>query len=662
MNNFYRVSYNGIGVYEAYRNAVSIDEWKQFLNSKNAKWLPKPVVKKYKNSYESYFTEEGYNNFKSRVLPIFIKTLDYNKIEIMQYKDIQYKYKLVYEDNMQVVVDINQPQKTISEMISNFKESHQNELSLFSKPSLQEIANAFKENDIEKSYTDEAISNRLNDYLSEVVSDADKYKVLNWPSIECPFFTDDEIEELKDYYNESGSESYHNYFIEGEDTPHKPSGKSYGSRVIELQNQLKITNDPEEVDRIKQNLIDLGWNPEIEYTAETQIMAKNRFIKLMTEKMNGAAVYDIQSFIEQASPEEIPIIENRITRTTINNPHPVSIIFIQGNQAFSGIIQKFTNCDFSHAALALDGDFTKLYSFNFENNIKFGGGFSLESIKNYPQENRLGIYTFFVNDSDYNKIQERLQYMLNNIKSTTYSVSGLLLFPFNNIKFNMPEKMICSQFVDACIKMINVDITNTHSSKVSPALLYNSSIKNAKIYKTYDGKVKDFNHAKVSKLLKRLAISAKGIKSESSFFGIINIYITEARQFPIEVRSNGDVLLTNPMPDFDAEYMASHKLLMQYDKAGNIEPIKYELARLYYMNYILEKKLYHNKFLINKEKNMKTRARVLNDFNKYIKVVLKSQPEFNFAEYYEDSQFYPHTIEVKGSTIDSIKSVFKYIL
>lgn len=549
---------------------------------------------------------------------------------------------------------------TVESLIKSFKESYQNELSLFSNPSLQEIVESFTD-DIDKSYTDEAIDNRLKNYLSEVVSDADKDKILNWPSIECPFFTDDEIEELKDYYSESGAESYHDYFNEIANDMPRPKKKSYGSRIIELQDQLKATNDPEEIDAIKQRLLDLGWNPEIDYTAETQIMAKNRFIKLMTEKMNGSTIIDIQSFVENASIGDIPIRE----LTALPNPYdlrPVSIVFIQGNQFVSGIIQKITDCDFSHAALALDGDFTKLYTFNFDNNMKFGGGFSLESVKNYPRESRLGIYTFFVNYSDYNKIQEKLQYTLNNIKNTTYSSIGLILFPFKNIKFDMPEQMICSQFVDACMKMIDVDITSAHSSKVSPAMLYRSSVKNAKIYKTYDGKVKDFNEAKVSRTLKRLTQSAKGIKNESSFFGVIDITITEARKLPIEVRANGDVLLTNPMPDFDAEYMASHKLLIQYSQAGNIEPMKYELARLYYMNYVLEKKLYHNKFLINKEKNMKTRARVLNDYNKYIKVVLKAQPDFNFGEYYESSPFYANTIEISGSTISSAKSIFKYIL
>ena len=72
--------------------------------------------------------------------------------------------------------------------------------------------------------------------------------------------------------------------------------------------------------------------------------------------------------------------------------------------------------------------------------------------------------------------------------------------------------------------------------------------------------------------------------------------IIEAK-LPIQFNKDGDALLTNTFVDFDAEYSSSHKLLLQYAKSKNLEGIKYELARLYYMNYILERRLYHNKFL-----------------------------------------------------------------
>ena len=40
---------------------------------------------------------------------------------------------------------------------------------------------------------------------------------------------------------------------------------------------------------------------------------------------------------------------------------------------------------------------------------------------------------------------------------------------------------------------------------------------------------------------------------------------------PLEINDNGDVLLTNPVINFEAEYSASHKLLLQYDKTNNID-------------------------------------------------------------------------------------------
>ena len=477
-----------------------------------------------------------------------------------------------------------------------------------------------------------------------------------WPYNECPYFTDKELLLFKDYYAESGNESYHDYFDEGYAALNHneyPPKKSWASRINELQNKMNMTEDPEEVDKIKQNILDLGWNPEIPYSAETQSMAKERFENLMTEQLCKVDIINISHLINSINDTEY------ISESIKERLYPVSIVLVRGVSPLSPAIAKLTGSDYTHAALALDGDFNRLYSFNFFNDIKLGGGMSLENIKRYPADNKLGIYTFFVNKIDYSKLEETLQYMLLNIKNTTFSLAGLLLYPFKHIKFNNPDKMICSQFVDYCMKLINVDITNVDSNRVSPAMLDKASVSNAKIYKTYDGLVKDFNDSKVKKFLDKISKTALPIKEGGVYLTPV---VVEARKFPIEIKNNGDVLLTNPFPDFDSEYMASHKLLLQYDKAGNIESMKYELARLYYMNYILEKKLYHNYFIKNKEKNMKTRARVLNDFNKYIKVILKHEPEFNFAEYYEQSPFYANTIEIKGSTINKIKNVFNYIL
>ena len=492
------------------------------------------------------------------------------------------------------------------------------------------------------------------------------HRTFNWLLNECPFFIDEEIEQLRNYYAESTNESYYDYFtIENTNTiidsmnldrPHNK--KSWNSRIMALQNKIKNSSDPEEIDKLKQNLVDLGWNPEIEYTTENQIKAKERYITLMNERVCQINIIDIHNYIESFSDN------NCFTESGKDVLHSISVITVRTGEFFSGMITSITNSDFSHSALALDGNFTHLYSYNMKNNVNLLGGLSIESVKNWPKDAKIAIFTFFVNNKYYNKLKSTLEDMEKNIKNTYYSMFNILAFPFKNVSIERSDSMICSQFVDYCTKLVHMDITKTKSPKVSPGDLYRASIKNSKMYKTFDGYIKDLNLDKTKKALNRMCDSSRTIKAESAIgYNNINIEpLSEARKLPIEIKPNGDVLLTNPFPDFNEEYMASHKLLMQYNEAGNIEAMKYELARLYYMNYILEKKIYHNTILNNKEKNIKTRARILNDFNKYLKVVLKKNSNFNFSKYYEDTPFYPHTVEIKASTISNLKNVITSIL
>lgn len=479
------------------------------------------------------------------------------------------------------------------------------------------------------------------------VKETKKKSLFEWNFIESPFFSDLEIAQARNYYAESSDDNYHNYFNELYPNPDKSHTRSYSKRIMDLQNQLRASDDPEECDFIKQQILDLGWNPEIEYTFESQKMARERFISVMSENMSYIDIEDISALVESSTEDYV------FSESDMQEAYPVHIVLVRGDSLASKVISPVTNSEFTHAALGLDCNFNKLYSYNMNNKFNPLGGFSLEDVNEYPKDNKLGIYTFFVNKETYDKIEERLQYLLNNIKSTTYSIGTFLAFPFKHISgVKLKDSYICSEFVDSILKMAGTDITDTSSSKVSPGMLYTKSINNAKIYKTYEGPVKNLDQKKVKSYVKKIAKSHSFVES----------VLVEARKFPIEVKDNGDVLLTNPIVDFDTEYMASHKLLVQYEKSGNIEAMKYELARLYYMNYVLERNIYHNRFLKNKEKNIKTRARVLNDFNKYIKVVLKAQPDFNFAEYYQESIFYPHTVEIKKNTINSFKNIIEYIL
>lgn len=520
-----------------------------------------------------------------------------------------------------------------------------------------------------------------------------------WPYSVSPYFTPEEVSQFRGYYAEdayvydyrsinynidklknmlrntedpdeiadikSKMDALSNFSGEANDfydeaTATQFNPRSWNKKMITLTTKLKSEEDPEQIDYLKQEIINLGWNPEVDYTAENQIRAKKRIETIYQEKYKNIFSLNLTSLVEASN------IGNEIIYEASNDKtKPIHVIVVKGDSTFSDVITKVTKSQFSHSAICIDNDFNNLYSFNLVNGINKVGGFSVERIDEYPKENRLAVFSFFVSKDTHKKISERIKLLADNISNTAYGVFNILTLPFKHINLNFDNSMICSQFVDSIIKMANIDITGKDSSHVVPNDFYKAGTVSGKIYKVFDGIIKDFNPKKIISYVNKMSNKIKPSITEGTINELLADFVyptvMEAK-FPIEVTKDKDIIITNKFVDFDREYSASHKLLLQYSKGGNVDGIKYELARLYYMNYILERRLYHNKYLSNKEKNIKTRARVLNDFNKYFKYVLEKEPDFNFSEYYEKSIFYPHTIEVKSDTIITLKDIINYIL
>ena len=130
----------------------------------------------------------------------------------------------------------------------------------------------------------------------------------------------------------------------------------------------------------------------------------------------------------------------------------------------------------------------------------------------------------------------------------------------------------------------------------------------------------------------------------------------------------GNLLITKPdKVDLDKEYFESHRLLKTYKESKNIDGIKFELCRLWYLNTIAENKIYTKKLDKDELKSINTsRARILNDFSKYIKIVLKEDKNFNFNNFYAKSKFDDKQIRVNRSTLkysyEYIKKALKHLL
>ena len=97
---FIRVTYDGEGIYQAFKESVSFDVWKSFKNSNAANWLPLPPL--YEGNYRSYFTTTGYKMFMKRTYPVMIEYLDKSKIKVEEVYLQQ--SNIIYEDKFQVVI------------------------------------------------------------------------------------------------------------------------------------------------------------------------------------------------------------------------------------------------------------------------------------------------------------------------------------------------------------------------------------------------------------------------------------------------------------------------------------------------------------------------------------------------------------------------------
>lgn len=108
MKIYYRVSYNGVGIYEALKKAIwnsSLNPeviWDDIKNSSAFTWLKKPDF--YPENGYSYFTEVGYDLFIKNTYPIILKYIGKKDINIEKFIFNNDDLNIVYSDCHQIVI------------------------------------------------------------------------------------------------------------------------------------------------------------------------------------------------------------------------------------------------------------------------------------------------------------------------------------------------------------------------------------------------------------------------------------------------------------------------------------------------------------------------------------------------------------------------------
>lgn len=427
----------------------------------------------------------------------------------------------------------------------------------------------------------------------------------------------------------------------------------------------------------EQEVIAFGWNPSVPLTEKSIEYARNRQIRWLQE--HACKIVDVQNL-------QTPIVESTSQMRDLyksKNLYPIYLVLSFSDTLFGNIIRKVKHSKFSHVGLSLDSSLNNIYTF------KFGGefnGLNVESLKDYILNSKdaiIDVLCIFVDKNTKDKLETTLRDFVARRDKTKYGFGNLFNILINRSTKYDPNNLslVCSQFVDTVLKLSNINLNQKSSNLVIPQD-FEQSKKNPKVFKLYDGLAIKYNPQKVDGLIYSL-LSTRNLESlkyqeimkkvsERCIFECGSIIdnseadkvlsemkelltveaVIQERKLPIQVTDKGDLSI-ELYKSLEDQYQDSHKIIKQYNE-NNIQGIKHELAKLFYINTTIESKI---KKMKRNDENYKPlidlRARVLNDFTKYLKIVLKVEPEFNFTEYYQSTDYYTGNI-----TID--KSVFKF--
>lgn len=451
--------------------------------------------------------------------------------------------------------------------------------------------------------------------------------------------------------------------------------KEYFHEIRDLQKEYNESHNEKIIDR----LLELGWNPMIPINGESIKSARERQIDYLdNHAVKITEIADISEFNTNISEEfinESDIINNAV--------EPVYIVLSYTSTAFGKVIKAYQKCTYTHAMLSLDHTLKKLYSYNLQPNIKVNG-FQIDSIDAYKNTDfNLKVICFFVTKETKKKLKEVIRWFEDHVEQTSYSIMSIVNIVFNKTTDTLYDTaMVCSQFVDSVLKMCNIDITHVPSNLATPRTFEKLETgEKSKLFCVFEGMKSKYNPSVVKRKVMALLKSPKKIvynedtistlfeykienlrlynmadKEMNKIFQEFNEYITPEAiigevSMPVKFTKQGDLIIVKK-EDLQTEYNEAHKLLSMYDET-NIEGIKHELAKLFYLNSIIEKKLKKMKNSNNSEYKelIDLRARILNDFSTYFKIVKTVEPHFDFTEYIKHSEYYNKTIKIDNYTL-----------
>ncbi len=422
---------------------------------------------------------------------------------------------------------------------------------------------------------------------------------------------------------------------------------------------IKQSGDEEKILSRKQSILDLGWNPEIPFNRKNRLKASRRVSDILDRTIPKDIFINLNDINDIEDGDQL--MEERVNS---NTHEPVLLIFTQGKTPIlSKGIKLVTKSEYSHASISFDPTLEDVYSYNMKDGAN---GFVRENRKSF-KDNVISVMAFFAPNAIVQALKDKIKDFENNNGSFDLKIFFNKIMHINHKTSNNEYKQVCSTFVDTVLKSGNINLVGD-SQIPSPAELYNGakSIPN-KIIEVFFGNVQEYNANQVSKKLKFLSSEGKVNSIEESLdyntdksSNTISIF-NEVKKFPIEFDKEGNLIIykcRNGRIEYGDEIHDSVELLELYRNTNNVEGMKYELAKLWFLNDSIEKRL--KKRLSNDEYKqlIDDRSTCINVFKTNLEYVMKSEKGFNFSDYYNSTPFSDNSIKITANTLKySMKSI-----
>ena len=451
-----------------------------------------------------------------------------------------------------------------------------------------------------------------------------------------PYLTPDEILDQVDIKEEN--EWFNNY--RAKCIGLKPTMENYYRYYTSTVNSLLLEMDKNPTQEIKDHLLELGYLPFI--TNDTQNTRVDNLISYDTDK------FKFHDLTKTGSDDS----SFSLTDTTVPG---ITLFLIDGELETNDKYNIIPN-----VIISLDPSSEQYYALHC-GDIKKSIG-SLEDILSKYSKNSIVSMLFLPVSFEYiNKIKKHIENMTSSISSVECNFIRDICKAISSDNPRIGNiKLFCYNIFNSILLF-----KNSHKDIIIDPNKFIDTDKDIHIYYLYNGSISNFNkenqYSKISSIVKLSEMyNIDETVIDEGFLPYMKLQVLlEYQELPIEFDKDGNIFIKKKEKiDFAAEYQACHRLLMQYAKVKNYEAMKYYVAKLWYMNILIEKRLYTKNRTKQIEERLpyyyKTRAHILSDFNKYIAEILENDPEFDFREYYKTTPFDKSILKVSKGFLKTI--------